>query len=93
MYYIVLSLARFNLYANSYAYLLGPKPKHDAFWRFELTGIAFFWLYFGAMLRSLPSWRMRLAYTLVSHVVSSPVHVQVRNFLRTRIGGTQVGLF
>ena len=77
MYYVVLSLARFNLYANSYAYLLGPKPKHNGFWRFEMCGIAFYWLYFGLMLHSLPSWQMRLAYLLVSHIASSPVHVQV----------------
>ncbi|RXK35071.1 delta8-fatty-acid desaturase [Tremella mesenterica] len=77
LYYIVLSLARFNLYALSYVYLFGPKPKHDAFWRYELLGVAFFWVYFGAMLRSLPSWKMRLAYLLVSHIASSPVHVQI----------------
>jgi len=77
VYYVVLSLARFNLYANSYAYLFGPKPKHDNFWRFELAGVAFYWMYFGAMLRSLPSWKMRMAYLLISHMVSSPVHVQV----------------
>lgn len=80
LYYVVLSLARFNLYANSYSYLLGPKPKHDAFWRYELTGIVFFWVYFGSMLLSLPTWPMRIAYVLVSHVVSSPVHVQVSHW-------------
>jgi hypothetical protein len=73
----VLSLARFNLYANSYTYLLGPKPKHDNFWRFELGGVAFFWLYFGLMLENLPNWKMRIAYLLVSHIVTSPVHIQV----------------
>ena len=77
LYYVVLSLARFNLYANSYGYLTGPKPKHDNLWRFELAGVAFYWLYFGSILLSLSSWQMRLAYLLVSHVVASPVHVQV----------------
>jgi len=77
IYYVVLSLARFNLYANSYAYLFGPKPKHDSFWRFELAGVAFYWAYFGAMLHSLPSWKLRMGYLLISHMVSSPVHVQV----------------
>ncbi|WVR03168.1 hypothetical protein IAU60_000159 [Kwoniella sp. DSM 27419] len=77
LYYIVLSLARFNLYAQSYIYLLGPKPKHDNFWRYEIAGIAFYWLYYGAILRSLRSWQMSLAYLLVSHVAASPVHVQI----------------
>ncbi|WVF66640.1 hypothetical protein IAT40_001381 [Kwoniella sp. CBS 6097] len=77
LYYIVLSLARFNLYAQSYIYLLGPKPKHDSFWVYEIAGVAFYWLYYGAMLKGLPTWQMRLAYLLVSHVAASPVHVQI----------------
>ena len=77
LYYIVLSLARFNLYANSYGYLLSRKPRHNSFWRFEMAGIAFFWTYFGAMLYSQPTWKMRIAYLLVSHILTSPVHVQI----------------
>ncbi|WVW81389.1 hypothetical protein I302_103381 [Kwoniella bestiolae CBS 10118] len=77
LYYIVLSLARFNLYANSYMYLLGPKPKRDNFWRYEIAGIAFYWFYYLSMLKSLPSWQMRLGYLLVSHIAASPVHVQI----------------
>ncbi|KIR54283.1 delta8-fatty-acid desaturase [Cryptococcus gattii Ru294] len=77
LYYIVLSLARFNLYANSYMFLLGPKPKRDAFWAYEITGIVFYWAYYGSMLRHLPSWQMRLGYLLISHIMASPVHVQI----------------
>ncbi|WVQ64415.1 uncharacterized protein L199_002581 [Kwoniella botswanensis] len=77
LYYIVLSLARFNLYANSYMYLLGPKPKRDNYWRYEIAGIAWYWFYYLSMLKSLPSWKMRLAYLLVSHIAASPVHVQI----------------
>jgi len=77
IYYVVLSLARFNLYANSYGYLASKKAKRNGFWYCELAGIAFFWTYFGLMLRSQPSWKMRLAYLLVSHIATSPVHVQV----------------
>lgn len=79
LYYIVLSLARFNLYANSYMYLLGPKPRRDAFWKYEIAGIIFYWMYYGSMLRHLPSWQMRLGYLLISHIMASPVHVQVRS--------------
>ncbi|WWC57696.1 uncharacterized protein I303_100230 [Kwoniella dejecticola CBS 10117] len=77
VYYVVLSLARFNLYANSYIYLLGPRPKRDNFWRYELAGIAWYWFYYLSMLRSLPTWQMRVAYLLVSHIAASPVHVQI----------------
>jgi hypothetical protein len=77
IYYVVLSLARFNLYANSYGYLAGPKPKHDNFWKLELAGVATYWMYFGGMLYAQRSWQMRLGFLLVSHVAASPVHVQV----------------
>ncbi|WWD22792.1 hypothetical protein CI109_107286 [Kwoniella shandongensis] len=77
LYYVVLSLARFNLYANSYVYLLGPKPKRDGFWLYELAGIAFYWTYYGLILRSQPTWQMRVGYLLISHIMASPVHVQV----------------
>lgn len=79
LYYIVLSLARFNLYALSYIYLF-TKAKRDKFWAFEIAGICFYWAYFGAMLRSLSQmggWKMAAAYMLVSHVCASPVHVQI----------------
>nr|ODN87959.1 delta8-fatty-acid desaturase [Cryptococcus depauperatus CBS 7841] len=77
LYYIILSLARFNLYGNSYLFLFGPKPKRDAFWVYEIAGICFFWAYYLSILRHLPTWQMKLAYLLVSHVLASPVHVQI----------------
>jgi hypothetical protein len=76
IYYVVLSLGRFNLYANSYGFL-AMKARRNFYWKLEVTGVAFFWTWFGALLWGLPSWRMRLAYLLVSHIVTSPVHVQV----------------
>lgn len=60
-------------------YLLGPKPRRDAFWKYEIAGIIFYWMYYGSMLRHLPSWQMRLGYLLISHIMASPVHVQVRS--------------
>ncbi|TYJ56635.1 hypothetical protein B9479_002727 [Cryptococcus floricola] len=77
LYYVVLSLARFNLYALSYIYLFGPKPPRDAFFVYEVAGVAFYWTYYLSMLRYLPNWQMRFAYLLVSHVMASPVHVQI----------------
>jgi delta8-fatty-acid desaturase len=85
IYYVVLSLARFNLYANSYGYLAGPKPKHDNFWKLELAGVAWYWMYFGGMLWAQRSWQMRLGFLLVSHIAASPVHVQV-GFLASSSG-------
>ncbi len=83
IYYVVLSLARFNLYANSYVWL-ATKAKRTNYWRAEVAGVAFFWVWFGALLKHLPGWKIRVAYLLVSHIVTSPVHVQVRSAARVR---------
>lgn len=84
LYYIVLSLARFNLYANSYGFLALKMPRNRWFY-FEMAGLAFFWTWFSLLLKGLPDNKTRLMYLLVSHVVTSPVHVQVR--LRSRTIG------
>jgi hypothetical protein len=76
IYYVVLSLARFNLYANSYGFLALKMPRNRWFC-FEMAGLAFFWTWFGLLLKGLPSTKMRVMYLLVSHIVTSPVHVQV----------------
>ncbi|KZO90790.1 fatty acid/sphingolipid desaturase [Calocera viscosa TUFC12733] len=75
LYYVILSLARFNLYANSYVFLAkGDRGK----WRTaELVCIALFWTWFGLILRGVPDWRTRLAFFMISQVVPSPVHVQI----------------
>lgn len=51
-------------------------PRNRWFW-FEMAGLAFFWSWFSLLLKGLPDNKTRLMYLLVSHVVTSPVHVQV----------------
>ncbi|PWN52749.1 hypothetical protein IE53DRAFT_384805 [Violaceomyces palustris] len=76
LYYVVMSLGRFNLYANSYGFL-ALKARRDRWLLLETVGLLVFWTWFGGLLASLPSWRMRLAYLMVSHVTTSPLHVQI----------------
>lgn len=76
LYYIVMSLGRFNLYANSYGFLL-LKAKNDKWLWLESISLAIFWSWFGAVLASCPSWGVRISYLLISHIVTSPLHVQV----------------
>ncbi|CAO1614762.1 unnamed protein product [Parajaminaea phylloscopi] len=76
LYYIVMSLGRFNLYANSYGFL-ALKARRDKWFVAESVGIALFWTWFGAVLASCPDWTTRIAYLLISHVVTSPLHVQI----------------
>ncbi|KAI9051214.1 hypothetical protein LZ554_005316 [Drepanopeziza brunnea f. sp. 'monogermtubi'] len=80
MYYPLLCFGRFNLYALSLEFLvmdLGPKCNR---WHrfYELVGQAFFWYWFGYLLVycSIPTWTLRVAFVLVSHCVTMPLHVQ-----------------
>ncbi|CAD6577879.1 MAG: hypothetical protein CYPHOPRED_000398 [Cyphobasidiales sp. Tagirdzhanova-0007] len=77
LYYIVMSLARFNLFANSYSFLLF-RAKSGFYRNLELAGVAFFWLWFGGgVLRTIPDWTTRLGFVLLCFMVTSPIHVQI----------------
>ncbi|EAW11571.1 fatty acid desaturase [Aspergillus clavatus NRRL 1] len=83
LYYIILLFGRFNLYRLSWVYLLGgqaPK-KGPAWWHrwLELGGQVFFWYWFGyaVLYRSIPDWGNRIAFLLVSHMVTAPLHLQI----------------
>lgn len=82
-YYPILLFGRFNLYFLSWEYLilgLGPK-KGPAWWHrwFELAGQIFFWTWFGygVVWCSIPTWPARIAFVLISHMVTAPLHVQI----------------
>lgn len=81
LYYFVLSLARFNLYALSYGSLVKKgvvQGKRSPFWWFEIVGIVTFWAWFGwGVLGSLKGWKEVVPYLLISHILAAPVHVQV----------------
>jgi sphingolipid 8-(E)-desaturase len=84
LFYIVMAFGRFNLYANSYSFL--ARKAFDTkrarggnwAWTLEIAGIVFFWYWFGSVLIGCGSWSRALTYLIVSHVVTSPLHVQVR---------------
>ena len=83
LYYIVLSLARFNLYALSYTYLVKtafePKRAYGGrwWWWSEIVCLGLFYTWFVNVLIGCGTWQKALVYLLVSHVAASPVHVQV----------------
>lgn len=83
MYYPILCFGRFNLYFLSWEYLLrglGPKKGPAAWHRYlELVGQVFFWTWFGygVVYKSIPTVGARLAFVLISHVVTMPVHAQI----------------
>ncbi|KAJ4291534.1 hypothetical protein N0V88_006131 [Collariella sp. IMI 366227] len=83
LYYVILLFGRFNLYRLSWVYLLGgqgPKKGIAAWHRWlEIAGQIFFWTWFGYFLvyRSIPTASARIWFILVSHFVTTPVHVQI----------------
>ncbi|KAL9623822.1 MAG: hypothetical protein Q9160_001813 [Pyrenula sp. 1 TL-2023] len=83
LYYPLLCVGRFNLYVQSWIFLIqgqGPR-KGAARWHrwLEIAGQIFFWTWFGygVLYRSIPTNGSRLAYLLVSHMITAPLHVQI----------------
>ena len=77
-----MGVARFNLYILSIHHLtLGPKPSPSTRWirQTEIAGIACYWFWFGYCLvwRTLPDWPIRIAFVLISHIITMPLHVQI----------------
>jgi len=84
-YYPVMGVARFNLYLLSWHHLFSAKSTSlgasNAWW-VRPTEIAFmccYWLLFLYVLlwRCLPSWTVRVAFVVVSHLTTMPLHVQI----------------
>lgn len=82
-YYPLLALGRFNLYRLSWDYLIarrGPRRGPGAWhWYLEVTGQLFFWGWFGygILYKMLPDGWSRFVFVMVSHITSSPLHVQI----------------
>ncbi|KAL5535396.1 hypothetical protein ACEPAF_3490 [Sanghuangporus sanghuang] len=83
LFYVVMSLARFNLYRLSYGYLYNTcrdtvKARGGRWsWWGEFIGILTFWIWYGAVLRGTGSWTNALQYLFVTHIMTSPLHVQI----------------
>lgn len=84
-YYPIMGIARFNLYLLSWLHVLSAKSsalgRSTAWWirPAEIASMTCYWFIFGYCLlwRSLPDWRTRVIFVLVSHIVTMPLHVQI----------------
>ncbi|KAG6192319.1 hypothetical protein E4U24_004063 [Claviceps purpurea] len=85
IYYPVMGIARFNLYLLSWIHVLSKRSSSlgssKAWWirPTEIGFMACYWFLFGYVLlwRTLPTWTLRVAFVLVSHIVTMPLHVQI----------------
>ena len=84
-YYPIMGIARFNLYLLSWLHVLSSKSSglgSSKAWWIRPTEILFmlcYWYIFGyrLLLCTLPTWYTRVAFVLVSHIVTMPLHVQI----------------
>ncbi|TKX19985.1 Delta 8-(E)-sphingolipid desaturase-2 [Elsinoe australis] len=82
-YYPIMGIARFNLYLLSWLYLLSARSTSfgNAWWTrpLELVFMASYWFLFGYCLLwlSIPTWKLRIAFVLVSHIITMVLHVQI----------------
>lgn len=82
-YYPVMALARFNLYLLSWLHLVSPRAAQlgAAWWTrpVEILFMACYWFLFGYCLvwSTLPTWPVRIAFVLISHMVTMVLHVQI----------------
>ncbi|KAL3449935.1 fatty acid desaturase-domain-containing protein [Aspergillus insuetus] len=81
-FYPLMTIGRFNLYRLAWSYLLSNQPprKGPAWWHWylEMAGQVFFWTWYGYFIlyKAIPSTTGRLAFFLVSHMITAPLHVQ-----------------
>ncbi|KAI0304817.1 fatty acid/sphingolipid desaturase, partial [Russula brevipes] len=74
LFYVIMSLARFNLYRLSYRHLWITRNEPSKARVFALVGFLY---WYSNVLRGCGSWRTGLMYLLVSNIVPSPLHVQI----------------
>ncbi|KAH9064147.1 fatty acid/sphingolipid desaturase [Lactarius vividus] len=83
LFYLIMSLARFNLYRLSYHHLWitrrEPRKARGGRWAWwlEVFALCGFFVWYGSVIRNCGSWQKGLMYLLVSNMVPSPLHVQI----------------
>lgn len=77
LFYVIMALARFNLYAQSFIFNLAGPGSRTGKKRRELVSLAFFWMWYVSLLSYSTSWLHGLVFMLVSHAVAGIVHVQI----------------
>ncbi|TFK77162.1 delta 8-sphingolipid desaturase [Pluteus cervinus] len=83
LFYIIMMFGRFNLYANSYTFLYqkawDSKRARGGRWAWwlEILAVGLFWTWYTYVLYGCGSWPKAIVYLLVSHAITSPLHVQI----------------
>ena len=75
-FYLIMSFARFNLYAQSWAYILATRHKVPNR-KLELVCMSLFWVWHIYVLSHLPSVSYVLGYVWLSHAITFLLHTQI----------------
>eukprot|EP00931_Biecheleriopsis_adriatica_P023588 TRINITY_DN14868_c0_g1_i1.p1 TRINITY_DN14868_c0_g1~~TRINITY_DN14868_c0_g1_i1.p1 ORF type:complete len:553 (+),score=87.03 TRINITY_DN14868_c0_g1_i1:97-1755(+) len=75
LFYPVMMLARFNLYAQSLIQLCAKEPLH--YRKLELCAFGVYFMWISKLVLSLPTWSESLGWLLVSHAMAGLLHVQI----------------
>ncbi|KAG6389390.1 hypothetical protein SASPL_150858 [Salvia splendens] len=73
-YYPVMSLARLNLFAQSFFLLSSNKDVPNRLQ--EILGLLTFWIWYPLLVSFLPNWKEKLMFVACSFIVTSIQHVQ-----------------
>lgn len=84
-YYPVMAIARFNLYVLSWLHVFSSSASSlggtKAWWirPTEIVFMSCYWYLFGycLVLRTLPTWWIRVGFVLISHITLILLHVQI----------------
>jgi len=81
LYYLIMALARFNLYAQSYLLLIRPaselRKRIRTYPIIELAGLILFASWFVTLVCALPDTVSRVTFVLISHGLAGILHVQI----------------
>jgi len=75
VFYPIMALARFNLYAQSWILLLSKERLH--YRKTEIAALLFYASWLVAVALAQPTWLMSVAWVLVSHGVGGILHIQI----------------
>jgi delta8-fatty-acid desaturase len=75
LYHLILAFGRFNLYIQSWKYVLTKKKVH--YRGIEITLMLCFWVWFIWLLSYLPSISHLIAFLIISHAITLFLHLQI----------------
>jgi fatty acid desaturase len=77
LFYLAMSLARFNLYVQSWRLLLSKEGGKLELRKLEVVSLSGFAVWLTALCFSFPSWLDVLQFLLISHATTGLLHIQI----------------